>query len=972
MTMAANTYRAILAMDSYNRGYGANVNLSGSAIGVIQLLNRETLGITSDQYAKWQAAGFYAQAYNWNGENVISYRGTNFDFSLTSVEDFLNSPLIKDAWNGWTLGAGFSGASQGGLAVEFYKAVAGVSTPYYRIENAPSSTLLVGHSLGGGLAGFVGALSGEVSYGYDHMPFGIAAYAQAVSDSIKAAAEATGISLEDLLLTLSQSVISPGTAIFGAITIQAFLDAFQQEFALREPAIGMTGESVDGEVLEYVRNGLAQVIGGLLGTSIAVVLGSPLFAALLPITGAALGYTTAQLEQIPAMISTEYNVYSEGLSLVQRHSMPLLTTLIYGERQWASEGGVGRDRQWASAARFFLPAFFDKEIGLGLGLTPDAITGSGAADVATQFTTAIAYSAINEGNRVFGDTGIRSLFDDASDLGRAISLEDGAAISLGTGAKGIGHVITEYAGLLAVNSVLQADNAAALNGILTYRSIKSTGAQTLLIDLRPSTWTIAGNSHEITQKDEIVETFMDTDANGKAVFGAIQQWYAANVPTATNDIVKDIDRVSVALTQNTTLAKLTGTGVLLSVLGDAANTITYGAAKDFVIAGSGNDTLSGAGGSDILIGGAGSDRLNGGSGKDFLYGGSGADMLYGGINDDTLYAGFTSDLSRDELRGEAGNDTLVFNGGSGLAYGGTGNDYIDARKSKGVVVKYAKGEGLDTLANSYDFAIASLTFDNVADRDLNCRGQVGVDFTNLSGDKVYIVWNTEILDRRPYGDMNDEERLVHGNMSVFLKSTNAKIMDVGDVIGYNLSLSGSTGYYDLINGPELKFTDRLFQAGEGTNIDFRVTFANPAAAQQASSMEARASTIASSSTGEPTLLSDTIQFDTSVKSSSRSIEKPTKKAAADLISALRQAPRTSEFNSTIRSSYDHGNLLAVDQNNIFKTKKFDSAFLADPHRNTDRLLALMTQDMASFGAAGGVEGIMRRNGSTGAPVDWFA
>ena len=55
-------------------------------------------------------AGFYAIAYNWNGETIISYRGTNFDPG-GSVEDFLDSPLLKDAWNGWTLALGFN-ASQ--------------------------------------------------------------------------------------------------------------------------------------------------------------------------------------------------------------------------------------------------------------------------------------------------------------------------------------------------------------------------------------------------------------------------------------------------------------------------------------------------------------------------------------------------------------------------------------------------------------------------------------------------------------------------------------------------------------------------------------------------------------------------------------------------------------------------------------------------------------------------------------------
>jgi hypothetical protein len=153
--MNQNVYSALLAMDSFNRGYGANVNITGTSIGLIDVISRESLGVTDAQYADWQTTGFFASAYEWNGQNIISYRGTNPDFSLTSVEDFLNSPGMLDVWNGWTLGAGFADAEQGQLAIEFYKAVAGVSTPHFLIENPASSTLLLGHSLGGGLAGFV-------------------------------------------------------------------------------------------------------------------------------------------------------------------------------------------------------------------------------------------------------------------------------------------------------------------------------------------------------------------------------------------------------------------------------------------------------------------------------------------------------------------------------------------------------------------------------------------------------------------------------------------------------------------------------------------------------------------------------------------------------------------------------------------------------------------------------------------------
>ena len=71
-------FRAILAMDAYNRGYNAGIgapNLglggSGTRIGLaIVGDNSSVLGAGRDQ-----AASFFAQAYTLGGQTVISYRG---------------------------------------------------------------------------------------------------------------------------------------------------------------------------------------------------------------------------------------------------------------------------------------------------------------------------------------------------------------------------------------------------------------------------------------------------------------------------------------------------------------------------------------------------------------------------------------------------------------------------------------------------------------------------------------------------------------------------------------------------------------------------------------------------------------------------------------------------------------------------------------------------------------------------------
>lgn len=76
MAISNDLFLAILAMDAYNRGYGAgmgdpNTGLPGTQIG------NATIRFDIDLPAGAQPASFYAQSYTWNGQTVISYRGTD-------------------------------------------------------------------------------------------------------------------------------------------------------------------------------------------------------------------------------------------------------------------------------------------------------------------------------------------------------------------------------------------------------------------------------------------------------------------------------------------------------------------------------------------------------------------------------------------------------------------------------------------------------------------------------------------------------------------------------------------------------------------------------------------------------------------------------------------------------------------------------------------------------------------------------
>jgi hypothetical protein len=82
MTISRELFLAILSMDSYNRGYGAGVELPATAVSI----GRATIGESAETLltkGAAEAAGFYAIAYDMTGvsgfaagERVISYRGS--------------------------------------------------------------------------------------------------------------------------------------------------------------------------------------------------------------------------------------------------------------------------------------------------------------------------------------------------------------------------------------------------------------------------------------------------------------------------------------------------------------------------------------------------------------------------------------------------------------------------------------------------------------------------------------------------------------------------------------------------------------------------------------------------------------------------------------------------------------------------------------------------------------------------------
>jgi hypothetical protein len=69
--MNSEVFRALLALDSYNRDYNAGIEgLEGNALGNATIIKR-------DGFEPAQDIGFYAIGLFVNDETIISFRGTD-------------------------------------------------------------------------------------------------------------------------------------------------------------------------------------------------------------------------------------------------------------------------------------------------------------------------------------------------------------------------------------------------------------------------------------------------------------------------------------------------------------------------------------------------------------------------------------------------------------------------------------------------------------------------------------------------------------------------------------------------------------------------------------------------------------------------------------------------------------------------------------------------------------------------------
>jgi len=134
----------------------------------------------------------------------------------------------------------------------------------------------------------------------------------------------------------------------------------------------------------------------------------------------------------------------------------------------------------------------------------------------------------------YGDTGIRALFDDAGDFGRALT---GTSVSktLTDSADPIGKIVAQYAGQLALDSVLGSQKPEVLAGVL------SLANDQLLIDLDKTRWTSSGYNPnaKILGRDDLIKIILSDGGASVSDFSeALQRLW--NDPTGSR-----IDRIVV-------------------------------------------------------------------------------------------------------------------------------------------------------------------------------------------------------------------------------------------------------------------------------------------------------------------------------------------------------------------------------------------------------------------------------------------
>lgn len=416
---------AILSLDAYNRGYlpGMPLSLSQAAVPVggatLQNTSTTALGVDANGVPIDQSASFYAVSYDWNGKTVIAYRGTRFDGANYTLPD------AGDVLNGWTLSAGFAQASQAQLAMQFYTDVTGAQVA---LGQAPGSVILTGHSLGGGLAGFVADLTGLPADVFNNIPFG----ASVAGEALFAGGSLIGLptsSVNVRQFDIANEIAGYLRATGDAASVPLFLAELMPTWGLLEAPIAAGAAAEDG----------------------------------------------FQLDQSTTSETLNSNA-GAAASASCLHSMGLNALLTYAD--WKQYSG------WQTIGAQLYNAEFSDSLAEQIGI-PDSSPESGWYAASGKMIAAIAYSAA-QGTSPFGQRAAASYFADADLLGNLVSSASPSSIlSLPGVQQDLADILVQFAGDQAWTAGQNGGVDCGSLGIGDFSD--SDGA--LTVDLAPAEWT---------------------------------------------------------------------------------------------------------------------------------------------------------------------------------------------------------------------------------------------------------------------------------------------------------------------------------------------------------------------------------------------------------------------------------------------------------------------------------------------------
>lgn len=642
---------AILSMDSYNRSYNAGVEINAQYIGDVTYINDSVL-LGDDAFGREdESISFYAAYYEWEDQKIISYRGTDD-----------GNPLEGDPNYGYALALGDYTVHQAEAAIDFYRLI--VPQADLLTENIT----LTGHSLGGGLAGFVAGMYHREALIFAQMPYeGGLSFASDATDPM--GAEYDPVFTEHVYGTLTP--VYPTISNHQAYSIQhEALSYVRGLFANNTDHItfdlSTNDTSLDLVPYDFDWWDLIPIPTTPYDLIWTLISGMPTtFAEVIVDIGQTLGWTIAG------------DLVNEA---VARHSQATMVLRLLFEKEDGLEAP-----DWKAAGEYFWPLLYDHEFANtlgGLDLPGVSLEREKYADI---MRTVLAYSAVEADNGlVFGNTGARALHDDSNDLARALSAS-GSTTLLENLAKDITKAYVHYSTHLALSDVevnLASTAFDERSGILSY---SETYPNTLKINFISSTNTSNNNdwaeirtdlkeTMSITRNPLVEKIFAETVFLEAALSTIDLDAFIKNNGWFTNTTLEGESSAEVF---NRIIFAATDSGseeLALEEIGEYYKGTLY-------VGSEGDDTLTLETGSNdrtVFIGNGGTDLFIGGDSLDIAIGGTGYDVLDGKAAADFLY-------------GNDGNDTLIGGTGFDIVIGGTGNDDF-----------IASGSGDDIYHGGYD------------------------------------------------------------------------------------------------------------------------------------------------------------------------------------------------------------------------------------------------------------------------------